>query len=98
MTCREIIGLDALLMQTVWSPEDFQRACARIVAEQRGHAAHRSLDVLTNSVLRSLGYGDGIAIFEAAVADWHGDARPYPHVGPCPDCEAKHLGARGKTA
>lgn len=87
MTCPGIIGLDALLMQTVWSPADFQQACARIVDEQHGHAAHRSLDVLTNSVLRSLGYGDGIAIFEAAVAHWHSAAHPYPYSQRCPDCE-----------
>lgn len=53
----------------------------------RGHEAHRALDLLTNDVLRELGYGEGIDIFEAAVAHWHAEAHPYPYVGPCPDCE-----------
>jgi CelD/BcsL family acetyltransferase involved in cellulose biosynthesis len=38
-------------------------------------------------VLRDLGYGEGVAIFEAAVARWHGEADPYPYIAPCPDCE-----------
>lgn len=68
------------------TPSAFAAECRRIVDTERGHAAHRLLDLLTNDVLRSLGYGDGIGIFEAAVAHWHGNS-PYPHAGPCPDCE-----------
>ncbi|TZG27416.1 hypothetical protein [Sphingomonas montanisoli] len=70
------------------SPEDFA-ARARIIAEtMSGHAAHHALDILTNDVLRGLGYGDGIDVFERAVSHWHAAADSYPYRGPCPDCEA----------
>lgn len=75
-------------MPTVWSPAAFHDACLQIVETKQGHAAHRALDLLTNEVLASLGYGDGITTFEAAVAHWHRSAHPYPYAGPCPDCEA----------
>ena len=68
------------------TPEAFAAHCRRIVETMRGHAAHRALDLLTNDVLHALGYGEGVAIFESAVAHWHGDADPYPYGGPCPDC------------
>jgi hypothetical protein len=70
------------------TPELFASRCRDIVSRLDGHAAHRALDLLTNDVLRALGYGEGVAIFEAAVGHWHADAHPYPHIGPCPDCEA----------
>jgi hypothetical protein len=69
------------------SPEIFAAQCRRIVETLHGHAAHRALDLLTNDVLRDLGYGEGVAIFEAAVARWHGEADPYPYIAPCPNCE-----------
>lgn len=75
------------------TPTDFANECRCIVATQRGHVAHRALDLLTNDVLRSLGYGEGIAIFETAVARWHDESAPYPHVGPCPDCEHRQEAA-----
>ena len=59
----------------------------RIVETMHGHAAHRAIDLLTNDVLRGLGYGEGIDIFENAVAHWHDADNIYPHSGPCPDCE-----------
>lgn len=69
------------------SPADFAMACRSIVAGQRGHEAHRSLDLLTNDVLRQLGFGEGIDVFEAAVRSWHETSDPYPYSGPCPACE-----------
>lgn len=69
------------------SAEEFARLAREIVTMTSGHEAHRALDILTNDVLRGLGYGEGIDIFEAAVSHWHEAAHPYPHIGPCPDCE-----------
>ena len=83
-------GADAGPMPTAWSAESFAAVCRRIVSEMRGHAAHRELDLLTNQVLSRLGYSEGIAIFEAAVARWHAQPHQYPYFGPCPDCEARH--------
>lgn len=62
----------------VMKPEAFAARCARIVETMAGHEAHRELDLLTNEVLASLGYGEGIAIFEAAVREWHDASSPYP--------------------
>lgn len=69
------------------SPDRFAARCLEIVCTLRGHAAHRALDLLTNDVLRTLGYGEGIDIFEAAVGHWHDQVHSYPPPGPCPDCE-----------
>jgi hypothetical protein len=69
------------------TPTSFAEKCREIIETQRGHEAHRSLDLLTNDVLREQGFGEGIAIFEAAVAKWHGANDAYPYSGPCPDCE-----------
>ena len=70
------------------TPKDFADRCRDIVETQRGHEAHRSLDLLTNQVLRELGYGEGVQILEAEVASWHKAADPYPYPpGPCPSCE-----------
>lgn len=60
------------------TPDQFSDECRRIVADHQGHEAHRKLDLLTNDVLSSLGYSEGIAIFEAAVRDWHQQGIPYP--------------------
>lgn len=73
------------------TPDQFAGRCRAIVADLRGHDAHRALDLLTNDVLRQLGFGDGVTIFEAAVADWHRAADCYPYRGPCPTCEAAPL-------
>lgn len=69
------------------NPDEFETACREIVREKAGHEAHRALDLLTNDVLRSLGYGAGIDIFEASVEHWHRAAHPYPYPEPCPNCE-----------
>jgi hypothetical protein len=69
------------------NPEQFAARCREIVETSAGHEAHKALDFLTNDVLRDLGFGEGIAIFEAAVARWHEQTHPYPYAGPCPDCE-----------
>ena len=67
--------------------EEFAIRAREIVATMHGHAAHRAIDLLTNEVLRGLGYGEGIDIFENAVSHWHDADAAYPHGGPCPDCE-----------
>ncbi|ODU22796.1 MAG: hypothetical protein ABS87_01100 [Sphingomonas sp. SCN 67-18] len=61
------------------TPDRFSAECRRIITDHQGHEAHRMLDLLTNEVLSSLGYGEGIAIFEAAVREWHRSDRPYPN-------------------
>lgn len=80
------------------SPAAFADRCREITATQRGHEAHRSLDLLTNDVLREQGFGEGVAIFEEAVAQWHGSADPYPYSGPCPDCEGTDTWQRQRGA
>lgn len=82
----------------VWSAESFAVRCAEIVETQRGHEAHRSLDILTNEVLASLGFGEGVRIFEAAVRNWHGGVEPYPYPEACPDCQAAALAAGAQSA
>lgn len=67
------------------TPLGFARRCREIVALMPGHAAHRALDLLTNDLLRDLGYGSGIDVFEAAVADWHRIGLPYPVSDGCAD-------------
>ena len=67
--------------------QEFADRAREIVETMRGHAAHRAIDLLTNDVLRGLGYGEGIEIFEAQVGHWHEADSVYPHIGPCPDCE-----------
>lgn len=71
----------------VMSAEEFADLARRIVETLHGHAAHRAIDLLTNDVLRGLGYGEGIEIFENAVGHWHEADAAYPHGGSCPDCE-----------
>lgn len=70
------------------APAMFAERCREIARTLRGHEAHRALDLLTNEVLTVLGYGEGIQIFEAAVATWHRAGDTYPRPGPCPDCES----------
>jgi nucleoside 2-deoxyribosyltransferase len=82
-----ISGAGVEPMPTAWSAESFAARCAEIVTTMRGHSAHRELDLLTNEVLASLGFGEGIRIFEAAVTHWHGEAERYPYPESCPDCE-----------
>jgi hypothetical protein len=68
-------------------PEEFAARARHIVETMRGHAAHRAIDLLSNDVLRGLGFAEGVDIFENAVAHWHETDATYPHVGSCPDCE-----------
>jgi len=69
------------------SAEEFADRAGMIVETMCGHAAHRAIDQLTNDVLRGLGYGEGIEIFENAVGHWHDADAAYPHGSICPDCE-----------
>jgi hypothetical protein len=69
--------------------EQFADRARMIVETMQGHAAHRAIDLLTNNVLRGLGYGEGIEIFENAVGHWHDAEADYPHSGRCPDCERR---------
>jgi hypothetical protein len=69
------------------TPEEFAERARHIVETMCGHAAHRAIDLLTNNVLRGLGYGEGIETFETAVGHWHEADAAYPHIGRCPDCE-----------
>ncbi|WP_340313510.1 hypothetical protein [Rhizorhabdus argentea] len=69
------------------SAKEFADRARLIVETMQGHAAHRAIDLLTNDVLRGLGYGEGIEIFEAMVGHWHNAEAVYPHGGRCPDCE-----------
>ncbi len=69
------------------SAEEFAERARLIVETMCGHAAHRAIDLLTNNVLRGLGYGEGIEIFENAVGHWHDADAAYPHQDRCPDCE-----------
>lgn len=62
------------------SPEGFARRCREIVANMPGHPAHAALDILTNDLLRELGFGAGISVFEVAVRGWHVNGLPYPLV------------------
>lgn len=71
----------------VMSAEEFADRARTIVETMHGHAAHRAIDLLTNDVLRGLGYGEGIEVFENAVRHWHEADAPYPHGARCPDCE-----------
>lgn len=67
--CRDVSNL---------RPHAFARRCREIRETMHGHQAHRALDLLSNEVLRSLGYGGGVDIFEEGVREWHRDALPYP--------------------
>jgi hypothetical protein len=55
----------------VMAPEAFALGCGYIVATESGHEAHRQLDQLVTSLLSSLGYGEGMAVFLAAVGPYH---------------------------
>ena len=68
-------GQDGGPTPTAWkpvmNPEAFALACGFIVATESGHEAHRQLDQLVTSLLSSLGYGEGMRIFLAAVGPYH---------------------------
>lgn len=58
-------------LRAVMTPEAFAAACGYIVQTEEGHEAHRQLDQLVTSLLCSLGYGDGMAVFLAHVGPYH---------------------------
>ena len=60
------------------TPDEFAAECRAIVANERGHTAHASLDRITTELLCSLGYSEGMAIFSRAVQDWHHPQLRYP--------------------
>ena len=66
---------DALPTQTNLSagigPEKFAEICRGIVTQHECHEAHRMLDQEVTRLLCNLGYGEGMAIFAAAVAPYH---------------------------
>lgn len=66
-------GVERILIvsKEVITPDQFASACKEIVARLSGDAAHRALDSLVTHLLSSLGYGEGMAIFLAAVAAYH---------------------------
>ena len=71
------------------TPSTFAASARNILEVDRGHARHRAFDRLCEEALEAAGFGEGVAIFEAGVANWHSADDPYPHQGPCPDCERR---------
>lgn len=67
-------GADATDMQIglrPLSPSEFAGRCREIVRAHSGHDMHRAFDQETTKILCSLGYGEGAAIFIAAVLPLH---------------------------
>ncbi len=60
--------------------EQFEARVDRIIAEHRGHAAHRALDLLTNDLLLGMGGGfeRGTRKWLAAIEGHHAPDKPYP--------------------
>lgn len=63
-------------MPNLLNARDFADRAAHIVQSLTGNPAHRAMDALVMNQLRSLGYGEGVDLFEAAVSD--------KHIGPGP--------------
>lgn len=78
----ETHGVAGAPMPTAWSevisPAQFAAGCAWITATMQGHRAHVAFDLLSNLTLASLGYSEGVAVFEIGVKDWHEAATEYP--------------------
>lgn len=70
----EIDGLVAAPMRNALSPAVFAEACDFLVVNHSGDDLHRKLDALVTSLLTTLGYGEGMAVFMARVSRHHGDA------------------------
>jgi len=72
-----MIGAVARRMLIGWSgaisPDQFAQGCKQIVQKHEGHRAHREIDLLTNQVLCSLGYGEGLRVFLTSSSIIHGD-------------------------
>lgn len=60
------------------SPDEFTEACKGILANYKGHEAHRMMDALTCELLTALGYGEGVTLFAKGVFDWHHSQLVYP--------------------
>lgn len=63
--------------------EEFEARVDAILAEQRGHAAHRALDLLTNELLVGMGggYARGTRKWLAVIEGHHAPEQPYPLGG-----------------
>lgn len=55
----------------VWSPAAFAAECERLANTMSGDPLHKAMDCLSNDILRSLGFGEGVEIFCKAVAGCH---------------------------
>lgn len=64
-------GRGVVPMPIALKPEAFADVCRWIVLTHEGDEAHRMLDRVVTALLTSLGYGDGMDIFLAAVTPCH---------------------------
>ena len=68
-------GAADALTPTGWSeaisPAQFAAGCCWITATMTGERAHIAFDLWSNLALASLGYSEGVAVFEAGVKGWH---------------------------
>ena len=71
----ETHGEAAEPMLTAWSeaisPAQFAAGCRWIMATLKNERAHIAFDLLSNLTLVSLGYSEGVAVFDAGVSGWH---------------------------
>lgn len=74
-SCAATHGADVSPMPTDWSaaisPAQFAAGCAWITSTMTGERAHIAFDLWSNLTLASLGFSEGVAIFEAGVKGWH---------------------------
>lgn len=56
--------------------EEFAARARQIVATTQGSEAHRAFDQLANDQLRSLGFSEGVEVFEEAQRTWHAQGAP----------------------
>lgn len=61
----------SIALSAALSPAEFAAACTDIVTRHAGDAAHRELDALVTSLLSSIGYSEGMAIFMTHAAPFH---------------------------
>lgn len=59
------------VLNVVPTPEAFTKAVREIVRLHKGDVAHRVLDQVVSTLLTSLGYGEGMAVFLEAVESAH---------------------------
>ena len=70
-------------MRNATSPDAAAHEMRSLIAMTQGHALHRAVDGLMCRLMRENGYGEAVDIFEAAIAGYHSDARPYPLTDVC---------------